>query len=445
MRRRTWVRSALALFASVSAGCTALVGVDHDYTLAPGDDATSGESGVDAPGDASGDTSVDRAGDAGDSGSAGDGGASDSGPGFPVDAGAVSKVVAGKFHTCAFFQGTGVAKCWGRNDDYFELGNGSMTSTAVPLYAMTPGLTDLFAGAHDTCGVSPGGGECAGKGGLGELADDVVDADSPQPEPTIAFPSAPTQIASGEAFTCALVAGGAVWCVGDGELGQLGNGSYGISATAVQVQLGAAATKVAAFYQHACALLVDGTVACWGDDSTGALGNGSFTPDAGAAMPEVVSGLPHAIDVGVGEGFSCSLVDGSGGSVWCWGDNSYGELGNGSNTPSATPVEVQGTNAPSLLAVGGGHACAASLDQGGIVCWGHGSSGELGDGNGTNSQSPVSVANVGGYPESLAVGGFHTCALFAAPDVRCWGSDDFGQLGDGKTNMDEDTPVPVTW
>ena len=416
MRRRTWARSAAALLALLAlltcagAACTALVGVDHDYTLAPPDGTT-----ADAP------------------------------VTFPADAGAVTKVAAGRFHTCAFFGGSGVAKCWGRNDDYDELGNGTMASTAVPLYAMTPGLTALFVGAHDTCGVRAAGGECAGKGGLGELGDGVVDADSPVPEPMSVLPSAPVDIASGEAFTCAIVTNGDVWCVGNGSLGELGNGSFGISATAVQAQLPSAATQISAFYQHACALLSDGTVACWGDDSTGALGDGNATPDGGVATPAVVQGLPHAIAVGAGEGFSCALVDTGSGAVWCWGDNTYGELGNGSNDPSNVPVQVQGLVQPSLLAVGGEHACAASLEQGGIACWGSGESGQLGDGNGSTSSTPVTVANIGGYPESLTAGGFHTCALVASPVVQCWGSDDFGQLGDGMTNMDEHAPVTVAW
>ena len=195
------MRGVLALAVPAIAACTAIAGIDGTYTLA----------------------SSDAGARDGAAGSTGDGGASEASVTFPADAGAVTKVVAGRFHTCAFFHDTGIAKCWGRNADYGELGTGTGQDTAVPVYAMTPGLTDLFAGAHDTCGLLPGGAECAGKGGVGELGDDVVDADSPVPEMTSAFPSAPTQIASGETFTCAVVAGGDVWCVGDGPLGQLGN------------------------------------------------------------------------------------------------------------------------------------------------------------------------------------------------------------------------------
>ena len=424
---------------AASASCTAIVGIDRDYHLAEGDagtdvDAGPAESGADGP--LGSDARDHVAPDVGDSGVV-----------YPADAGAVTKVTAGKFHTCAIFGDTGYAKCWGRNDDFGELGTGTGASSATPVYAMSPGLKDLFAGAHDTCAtLLAGGAECAGKGGLGELGDGVADADSPVPVPTTAFPSSPTVIASGEAFTCAVVSGGDVWCVGDGLLGELGNGSGTGSLSAVKAQLGGAAKSVAAFYQHACALMVDGTVECWGDDSSGQVGDGNTTPDAGVLVPTAVAGVAGATAIGVGEDFSCALVaDDAGGDVLCWGANAFGQLGNGSSNPSPTPVQVHGASGATILAVGGGHACASAVNTGGVVCWGKGGSGQLGNGGTGDDDTATPVANVGGYPESLTAGGYHTCALFASPNVQCWGSDDFGQLGDGKTNMDEPSPVSVQW
>jgi alpha-tubulin suppressor-like RCC1 family protein len=429
---------ALAALAAC-ASCTAIFGIDRDYHLGEGDagndvDAAPAESGADGP---MGSDARDHV--------APDGG--DSGIVYPADAGAVTKVTAGKFHTCALFGDTGYAKCWGRNDDFGELGTGTGASSATPVYAMGAGLKDLFAGAHDTCAtLAAGGAVCAGKGGLGELGDGVADADSPVPVATSVFPSSPTLIASGEAFTCAVVSGGDVWCVGDGLLGELGNGSSIMSLSAVKVQLGGAAKSVAAFYQHACALMADGTVECWGDDSSGQVGDGNVTPDAGVLVPKAVAGVAGATAIGVGQDFSCALVaDDAGGDVLCWGGNAFGQLGNGSSSPSPTPVQVQGATGATTLAVGGGHACASAVDVGGIVCWGKGGSGQLGNGGTADSNTATSVANVGGYPESLTAGGYHTCALFASPNVQCWGSDDFGQLGDGKTNMDEPSPVSVQW
>ena len=262
-------------------------------------------------------TEVDEpVGHPGDSGDAGDAGFV-----FPADAGAATKLTLGYFHSCALFGDTGYAKCWGRNDDYGELGNGTGQSTAIPAYAMTRGRRDLFAGAHDTWGVLAGGGECAGKGGLGELGDGIVDADSPVPVATSVFPSAPTALASGDAFTCALLGSpGQVWCVGDGTSGELGNGALATEARAVQAQLSGAARAIAAFYQHACAVLTDGTVEVLGRRRLGAGGRRRKTSTTGIATPTAVAGISGATAIGVGQSSSCALTSAGGGQVWGAGE-----------------------------------------------------------------------------------------------------------------------------
>jgi alpha-tubulin suppressor-like RCC1 family protein len=435
MRRRSLALCASALAVGMATACTALLGVDGPYRAET--DASTSEGGP-----VSGD-----GGDAGHGGDAGPG-AADASDAFPAMPGTVASVTAGRFHTCARFS-SGVAMCWGRADDFGELGNGTFVSNSVAAPAMGAGLTQLMAGAHDTCGLLANGAVCAGKGGDGELGDGVGDADSPVPVPVTAFPATPSAIASGEAFTCAVV-GGDVYCVGDGASGTLGNGgSTGVSLAAVQVDLqGKQATAIAAFNIHACALLGDGTVSCWGDDSYGQLGNGEVTPDAGSATPVPVAGLPGAASaVCVGDDFSCAIVgDDADSTVWCWGDNSTGELGNDdpSVTVSATPVQVHGdgvTGAASL-ACGAGHACIGNDSSGGISCWGKGGSGQLGNDDTSNSFRAVAVSNVGSFPLSLAAGGFHTCAILASPQVLCWGADDFGQLGNGNTTQ-EQVPTPV--
>jgi alpha-tubulin suppressor-like RCC1 family protein len=428
-RRRTLIGGVIVLFA-IGAGCTSLLGIDHDYHAARGDDAGA------------------------------DGGANDSGSSvaetdtapeatpqptetFPADAGSVTKVVAGKFHSCALFA-SGFAKCWGRNDDYLELGNGTNVSTAVPLPAMRGGLTDLFAGAHGTCATLASGAVCAGHGEDGELGNGG-DAGSAVPVSLSAFPPNPTAVSSGEAFMCALFASGEVWCVGDGTHGELGDGISHTTLAPVQAQIGGPAQAIAAFYLHACALRRDGSVACWGDNSLGQLGDGLSGSDGGVAVPVTVRGVTGATAIGVGTEHSCALV-GSGrtSSAFCWGANAYGQLGDGTNRASATPVQVQGLVGATSLAVGGYHACAGLLFAGVSKCWGKGGSGELGNGKPTDAPTPVTVQSIS-YPASLAAGAYHTCALVASPNVVCWGSNDFGQLGNGNAPNQELQPVQVTW
>jgi alpha-tubulin suppressor-like RCC1 family protein len=438
MRRRTGTLL-VALASGVSASCTALLGIDGDYRPASdagiaADATTDGPStmdvlatrdaGPDATGTPDGDAMVPTE--------------------AAIDAGSVVAITAGRFYTCALYGG-GVAKCWGQNVAG-EFGNGSTVSSALPVAAMGSGITALYGGNTDTCAVLSGGkGACAGYGGEGQLLDGVPDADSPVPIATSALPAVPSAFASGSRFTCAVVSGGDVYCAGDGTLGQLGNGAQAITATAVQANLGGAkASGVAAGLQHACAITTTGAVLCWGDDSSGQLGDGN-TSDGGVPVPVTVSLPGAATEIGLGSAHSCAIVQGTSGGVWCWGSNAHGQLGDGTMNPSATPVAVK--NVPpevAHLAVGDSHACVSLVNAGGAMCWGKGGSGELGNGDTKDQPTPVAVMGIQGAPIAMAAGGFHSCAMVAAPNVLCWGANDFGQLGNNDPMAaQQNAPVAV--
>jgi alpha-tubulin suppressor-like RCC1 family protein len=218
------------------------------------------------------------------------------------------------------------------------------------------------------------------------------------------------------------------------------------------------ADAVASGADFGCALLDDGRVRCWGANDRGQLGNGNTTA---SGVPVDVNGLPpapaRAVAVAAGWAHACAVVS-PGGNVWCWGDNSTGELGTGASAPfSASPVQVAGitgvatpvsrASAPILSAGGGattspsgvfGHTCA--VGSGGLACWGANASGQLGDGSTIQSRTPRTV----GLPAvtSVAAGGQHTCAV-SAGSMRCWGANGAGQLGDGTTSQ-RTTPVAVS-
>jgi alpha-tubulin suppressor-like RCC1 family protein len=430
MRRQALGMLAAALVPTlpVLASCTALLGIDGPYR---------GENDAGPTAD----SAADGSGEGGPSGDAPLG--VDGADAGPVDAGQIIAVTAGRFYSCALYTG-GVAKCWGQNLEG-EFGNGTAVSTAVPVPAMGTGLTALFGGLGDTCAVAGDAGQCSGRGGAGQLDNGQADAQSTVPVSTTALPAAPVAFASGQGFTCAMVIGGDVYCAGDGALGVLGNGSTAVQPTPVKVNLGGApAMAIAAQWQHACAVTTAGDVFCWGDDSAGQLGNGTTT-DAGVAAPvHVTLGAP-AREVGVGEAHTCAIVgpDNDDG-VWCWGDDTHGQLGSGGGS-SSTPVQVQGLGIGlRSLAVGGEHTCVVLANAGGVACWGKGGSGELGNNDTHDSPTPVSVSSIGGAPVGLASGGFHTCALVSSPNVLCWGANDFGQLGnDDPLGTQQNTPVPV--
>ena len=428
--------AAAAAFASLAGvACGSILGVDGPYHL-ESDAATTGDG---SPGDG---TTPDAPGPDADAtpGDAGDGGPPEA---SFVDADPLSAISAGRFVTCARYAG-GVAKCWGQNLDG-EFGNGTVVGSSVPIPAMGTGIVALFNGPGNTCAALGGSGACTGRGGAGQLLNGEVDAQSLVPVATTALPSAPSAFAPGQRRACAIVANGDVYCAGDGTDGELGPAATGVSATAVKVNLGGAVARaISGTWRHVCALTTAGDVYCWGDDTNGQLGSGSFV-DAGIATPVHVPLGAAATDIGTGDAHTCAIVGpDSSNAVWCWGDDTYGQLGNGGGGQSAVPVQVSGLSALANLAVGAEHTCVGKQNAGGIACWGKGGSGQLGNGSNGDSPTPVDVSNVGGAPAALASGGFHTCAIVSSPNVICWGSNDFGQLGnDDPLNQQQNTPVAV--
>jgi alpha-tubulin suppressor-like RCC1 family protein len=253
---------------------------------------------------------------------------------------------------------------------------------------------------------------------------------------------------------------GAVECWGDNYSGQLGNSAnYGSvpsinpAPSAVTGLTGSGlATGIAAGGNHTCALLSDGTVDCWGDNYYGQLGNSANYGTATAnPAPLAVTGLTGsnlATGIAAGLEHTCALL--ANGTVECWGDNANGQLGNDSTTNSDVPVTVIGDVVPGAgakqIASGYLHSCAL-LSDGTVQCWGDDDSGQLGDGNTNPSSTPMAVSGGTGVLSgvtAIAAGAYHTCALLANGTVQCWGDDDSGQLGNGSTTTDMPVTTPVT-
>ncbi len=272
----------------------------------------------------------------------------------------------------------------------------------------------------------------------------VPKEDSPQPTHLTvaadAFLRHVRQVAAGAYHTCALLEDGSVRCWGYNGNGQLGNGSTTDSSAPVAVvNLGGRATAITAGGYHTCALLEDGSVRCWGFNYYGQLGNDTTT---NSRVPVAVVNLGgRATAITAGTNHTCALLED--GSVRCWGENFSGQLGNGSTTNSRVPVSVVnlGGRATAITARGG-HTCAL-LEDSRVRCWGSNRFGQLGNGTTTNSPVPVTVAHLDGQATAVVAGGRHTCALLEDSNVRCWGYNAFGQLGNDSTT-NSSTPVTVT-
>ncbi len=199
--------------------------------------------------------------------------------------------------------------------------------------------------------------------------------------------------------------------------------------------------------RSSCMVTSSGTVQCWGNNNYGQLGNGTVT---NSGIPVTVTGLSNVKAVAVGSLHACALTNV--GTVWCWGQAAEGQLGNTttvmtSGAPtiySSLPVQVTGLNNIISISSGGSFSCV--LDSIGTVkCWGLNSSGQLGSGTSSptsNSATPVSVSGLTGIV-SLSSGSAHSCALNNVGIVKCWGYNGYGQLGNG-TEVSSSVPVSVS-
>ncbi|MDD5434431.1 MAG: hypothetical protein PH343_03280, partial [Nitrospira sp.] len=148
------------------------------------------------------------------------------------------------------------------------------------------------------------------------------------------------------------------------------------------------AVEVEAGTNHNCAVMSDGTVKCWGNNNFGQLGDGTQT---NRTMPVAVSGISTAVAIAGGYTHTCAVL--AGGSVQCWGYNNVGQLGDGTTTNHITPVVVSGISTAVGIEAGTYHTCAVLAD-GAVKCWGANSAGQLGDGTTTNSTTPVAVSGI---------------------------------------------------
>ena len=301
----------------------------------------------------------------------------------------VTQIAVGGSSTCAITT-SGAAKCWGSNY-YSHLGNGTKTDSSVPV---------------DVSGLASG----------------VVD------------------ITVNLTHACAVTTSGAAKCWGRNLYGMLGNGTNTDSSVPVDVSgLGGGVAGISAGQEHTCAVTTSGVAKCWGRNLYGRLGNG-ITTDSNA--PVSVSGLGSGVArISAGGSHTCAVT--TSGAAKCWGANGSGRLGNGTITSSSIPVNVTGLDSGvASISAGNSHTCAVTTSDV-AKCWGYNASGQLGDGNTTNSSTPVNVTGLGSGVARISAGSSHTCAVTTSGAAKCWGYNADGRLGDGATT-NSTTPVNVS-
>jgi hypothetical protein len=302
---------------------------------------------------------------------------------------AFSSLSKGDAYACGVTTG-GAAYCWGFNVSG-QLGNGSTVSSSTPV-AVLGGLTfaAVSAGVGHTCGVTTGGAAyCWGYNVAGELGIGVADTLPHTTPVAVANGLTFAAVSAGPGFTCGVTTSGAAYCWGVNGSGQLGDGAADtvLHSTPVAVAGGLSFATVSAGYAHTCGVTSGGAAYCWGNNYGGYLGDGSTTNSSTPVA--VVGGLTFAA-VSAGDDHTCGVT--TSGAAHCWGFNDYGQLGNGAadRLPHTNPVAVAGALAFAEVSAGSGHTCGVTTG-GAAYCWGWNSYGQLGNGAMANSATPVVV------------------------------------------------------
>jgi serine/threonine protein kinase/alpha-tubulin suppressor-like RCC1 family protein len=339
-------------------------------------------------------------------------------------AGTRMRIVTGGRHTC-LIAADGRGFCWGGNDRG-QLGIGGTARMATPApIATDQRFTAVAPGLSHSCALdAEGAAWCWGENDRGQLGDRST---TTRVTPVrVAGDHAFRSIAAGASHSCGLDMAGIVWCWGANGFGQLGDDDVKDRTAPVAADADRYFTSLAAGWNFSCALDGDRRALCWGDGSAGQLGDGRTT---GRRTPvAVLGGAPSGFSfISAGSAHSCGVT--AAGEGFCWGDNSGGQLGDGSTTNRSTAVRIVGDARFVTVATGAVHSCALTA-EGEAFCWGRNTYGQLGDGGTDDHATPVRVA--GGHAfTTIRAFGSHTCAATASGEAFCWGYNLDGQLGDG--------------
>jgi prepilin-type N-terminal cleavage/methylation domain-containing protein len=387
----------------------------------------------------------------------------------------VIQISNGDGHNCAL-KSDNTVWCWGSNASG-DLGINNTTQQLTPVQVLGTGGTGYLTGVSQvasaghwgdrTCALKIDGTVwCWGANSNGQLGiNNTTQQNTPVQVLGVGgsgYLTGVSQIVGGHNHICALKSDNTVWCWGFNMYGQLGINNTSDQYTPVQV-LGVGGSgyltgvsKISAGWSHTCALKIDGTVWCWGHNGSGQLGINNTTQQLtpvqvlGTGGTGYLTGVSQISTV-IGLKYTCVLKTDN--TVWCWGDNTYGQLGINNTTQQLTPVQVLGTGGTGYLtgvskvASGWLHTCAVKID-GTAWCWGYNSYGRLGINNTSDQYTPVQVLGVGGsgYLTSvsqISAGSGHTCAVKSDGTAAwCWGYNGSGQIGNNTTTS-QYTPVQV--
>jgi alpha-tubulin suppressor-like RCC1 family protein len=351
----------------------------------------------------------------------------------------VAYVVGGDSHTCARTT-DGALLCWGDNR-FGQLGTGDREPRSGPVTAALAGesVTRVYlpAGSGDitadravyTCAVTTTTALiCWGDNRAGQLG---IGKTEPQPKPVAVsgLGSGVARAAAGGGHACAQTSDGALFCWGSNTNGQLGTGDLAqrLEPTRVDTtKLASSVDAVACGGSYTCARS-DERIYCWGANEHGQLGIGS---PAGASTPTELAVLGSDVTrLSTGANHACAFT--AEGQAWCWGSNVFGQLGTSDTKARNRPTEADSSELGkvSWISAGGQHTCAIASPDSTLWCWGDNRFGQLGTGDTKPRFAPAQVLALGDQVSDVYSGGSHTCAKKADGSVWCWGNNQYRQVG----------------
>lgn len=359
----------------------------------------------------------------------------------------IRPLALGQSHSCAITPSPeGAVYCWGRGDSgQLGDGNGGNSSTAVKVSGISRAVA-IAAGRSHTCVVLESGSvSCWGDNYNGQFGSGTTSNTPAKAPVTVSGVSDAADIASGESHLCILTKSGGMRCWGRNDSGQVGVGSTTTPLPVSTPQgLGSGLATISAGYFNSCAMTSSGALHCFGWNRDGQLGSAS---PSNVTTPVAISSLGNSVTGSAG-GYitNCAL---SVGQVFCSGRGNLGQLGVLNSTSSTTQF-VQSTAVPSGVAqlVYGRDTGYARLQSGSVMSWGANDKGQLGGGvtggSISSAAGAVTVTNLAPAVTFVAGNELHACAVIQGGEVRCWGDNAFGQLGNGATNNSGvGTPVTV--
>lgn len=257
-------------------------------------------------------------------------------------------------------------------------------------------------------------------------------------------------VSAGNEHTCAINTGRSLYCWGNNNGGAVGDGTSGNHRTSPK-KIGTSGVwaSVSAGGAHTCAISTGNSLYCWGFNNNGQIGDGTAgSPDNNRLSPKKIGTSGVWASVSAGAAHTCAITTGK--SLYCWGFNGFGQVGDGtSGNQRPSPKKIGTSGAWAVGSAGGtngnGHTCATTTGNS-LYCWGYNQYGQIGDGTSgspTNDRHTPKKVGTSGVWAGSSGGAAHTCAISTGQSLYCWGRNDLGQIGDGTSGNQRPSPKKI--